>query len=143
MDDFGTAAIVKTEINDAASVVFGLVSDPITRLDNLFWKRFVAATEDDFDVVFHEGFELATAKNDEDVHKVADFFGAALEVFGRKDVKTGNFDATIKDVIGEGFEVFEASVVALHTSEAALFGPATVAVNNNGDVGRKFDGLSV
>ena len=33
--------------------------------------------------------------------------------------------------------------MALHASEAALFGPATIAVNNNGDVGRKFDGLSV
>ena len=143
MDDFGTAAIVETEINDAASVVFSLLSDPITRLDNFLRKRCVAATKDDFDVVFHEGFELATAKNDEDVHKVADFLGTALEVFGRKDVEAGDFNATIEDVIGEFFEVFEAGVVALHASEAALFCPATIAVNNNGDVAWQFYGLIV
>ncbi len=81
MDDFGAAAIVETEINDAASVVFGLLGDPIARLDDLLRKRCVAATKDDFDVVFHEGFELAATKNDENVHEMADFLGAALEVF--------------------------------------------------------------
>lgn len=143
VDNFGTAAIVEAEINDAASIVFGLVGNPITRFDDLFWKWCVAATEDDFDVVFHEGFELAATKNNEDIHEMANFLGAALEVFGREDIEAGNFDATIKDVIGEGFEIFEAGVVALHASEAALFCPATVAVNNNGDMGRKFDSLTV
>ena len=81
MDDFGAAAVVETEINDAASIVFSLLGNPITRLDNFLRERFVAATEDDFDVVFHEGFELAAAKNDKDIHEMADFLGTTLEVF--------------------------------------------------------------
>ena len=143
MDDFGTAAVVETEINDAASVVFGLLGDPIARLDDLLWKWCVATTKDDFDVVLHEGLELAAAKNDEDIHEVADFLGATLEVFGRKDVEAGDFNTAIEDMVGEFFKIFEASVMALHASEAALFRPAAIAVNNNGDVGRKFNKLAV
>ena len=143
MDDFGTAAVVKTEINDAASVVFGLIGNPVASLDNFLWKRCIATTEDDLDIVLHEGLEFAAAKDDENIHEVADFLGTTLEVFGRKDIEASDFDAAIEDVIGESFEVFEASVVTLHTGEAALFCPATIAVNNNGDVGRKFDSLSV
>lgn len=143
VDNFGTAAVVETEINDAAGVVFGLFSNPIARLDDFFRKRFVAATKDDFNIVLHEGFELAATKNDKNIHEVADFLGATFEIFGRKDVEASDFDAAVEDMIGEFFEIFEASVVSLHTGEAALFCPTTIAVNNNGDVGRKFDSLSV
>lgn len=43
----------------------------------------------------------------------------------------------------ELLEIFEASVVALHASEAALFRPTPVAVNNDCDVTRNLDGLPV
>ena len=74
---------------------------------------------------------------------MADFFGAAFEVLGGKNVEADDFDAAIKDVIGKSFEIFEAGIVALHASEAALFCPASVAVNNDGDVGRNFDGSAI
>ena len=46
-------------------------------------------------------------------------------------------------MVSELLEILEASVMALHASEAALFCPATVAVNNDRDVARQFYGLIV
>ena len=46
-------------------------------------------------------------------------------------------------MFGELLEIFEAGVVALHASEAALFSPTSVAVNNDCDVTRNLDGLPI
>ncbi len=46
-------------------------------------------------------------------------------------------------MISECLEIFEASVMTLHASEAALLGPAAVAVNNDGDVGGDFYKIAV
>lgn len=74
---------------------------------------------------------------------MADFLGATFEIFGRENIEASDFNAAVEDMISESFEIFEASVMALHTSEAAFFCPATVAVNNDCDMGRNLDGLAV
>ena len=143
VDNFSAAAIVEAEIDGAGGVVFGFLSEFIASLHDGFRQRLIATRENDANIVIHEFFEIVLVEQDEDIHEMADFFGAALEVFGRENVETDVFDAAIDDMFCELLEVFEAGVVALHASEAALFCPATVAVNNNGDMGRKFDDLSV
>lgn len=143
VDNFSAATIVEAEIDGAGGVVFGFLGKFIASLHDGFRQRLIATRENDANIVIHEFFEVVLVEQDEDVHEMTDFFCAALEVFGRENVETDVFDTAIDDMFRELLEIFEASVVALHASEAALFCPATVAVNNNCDMGRDFDGLSV
>ena len=143
VDNFSAATIVEAEIDGAGGVVFGFLGEFIASLHDGFRQRLIATRENDANIVIHEFFEIVLVEQDEDIHEMTDFFCAALEVFGRENVETDVFDAAIDDMFGELLEVFEAGVVALHASEAALFGPAAVAVNNDGDVTRDLDGLSV
>src|SRR6476469_2209741 len=85
---------------------------------------------------FVERSQLALEVKSHETGKVCDFLGAAPPILGRKCVKGEDLDAVIGRRLHCSADGFSPSLVTGNARQAALFGPAAVAVHYDGDVPR-------
>jgi hypothetical protein len=70
----------------------------------------------------------------EEIHEVIDFIGAAIPVFGGKDIGGNIMNAFVEGSQGDLLHAQIAAAVALKGAQAALFGPAAVAVEDEAEM---------
>ena len=76
-------------------------------------------------------------------HESSDFVGRTAPVLGGKGVESNNGHAALAQPADHSPDVGNAFTVASMAREAALCGPASVAVHDDGNVGRRRAGLVV
>lgn len=75
------------------------------------------------------------------IHQEIDFFERALPVFGGEGIGGEDGNAPVFAATDEFFEGFGSLAVSGDAKEVALFGPASVAVHDEGDVLREKVGV--
>ena len=142
VDDFGTAAVVEREGERGAGVGGCGLGRALHYLLHVFRQFVDAADEGQADVVAQHGFYFGGEVGLEEAHEEADFgAGAAQIVFEGKGVEGEIGKADAGGGFGDSADGFSAALMAEEALEAALVGPAAIAVHDDGDVARHAIGV--
>ncbi len=136
VDDFGAATIVESDVQNHAGIGGGGFGGFAGVTLNAFGQFFGAAQEAHADVVTLDERQFLAEIFAEELHQELDLgFGSAPVLYGEGIESEGlNFETCASFDGGAGG--LRAGAVAGDAREMTLFGPAAVAVHDDGDVAR-------
>ena len=141
LEDFVASAVVEGDVEGYAGVVAGDLFGAGDGVLQAGVQGVRVAEVDEADAGFVEGPGLGFNFLGEDGHQAVDFVGGAAPVFGGEGVEGDYGDAAFSEGGDDAADVGDATAVAVGAGPGAPGGPASVAVHNDGDVGRGRHGV--